>query len=77
MKVTTTQVLQFLSKAQKLGIEPEINEFDGDFIIFYNDIYGRDMTESITITKDNEWKGYGWSFDRLMSVLDEKLGVLK
>lgn len=76
MKLTVSQLLKFLLKAQKLGIEPEINEFDGDFIIYFNDIYGRDMTESILITKDDEWKGYGWTYESIMNVLDKKINEL-
>ena len=60
MTITTIQVLEMLSKAQKLGINPQITTFDGDFIIHFDDVYDRDMTESIIITKESVWKGYGW-----------------
>jgi len=75
MTVTTIQVLEFLSKSQKLGLNPEITILDGDFIIHFDDVHGRNMTESIIITKESAWNGYGWSFDELISVLDEKIGV--
>lgn len=75
MTISTIQVLEFLSKAQKLGLNPEITIFDGDFIIHYGDVYGRDMTESIIITKESVWNGYGWSFDELISALDKKIEV--
>jgi len=75
MTISTIQVLEFLSKAQKLGLNPEITIFDGDFIIHYDDVYGRDMTESIIITKKSVWMGYGWRFEEFINVLDEKIGV--
>lgn len=75
MTISTIQVLEFLSKAQKLGLNPEITIFDGDFIIHYDDVYGRDMTESIIITKESVWMGYGWRFEEFINVLDEKIGV--
>jgi hypothetical protein len=73
MTITLIQVLEFLAKAQKLGINPQISIFDGDFIIDFDDVYGRDMSESITITEDGIWLGYGWSFDELMDILNRKI----
>jgi hypothetical protein len=73
MTITTAQVLEFLAKAQKLDLNPEITIFDGDFIIHFDDTLGRlGQTESITITEEGIWKGYGWGFDELMSGLDKK-----
>ena len=73
MTINTTQVLEFLFKLQKLRLCPEITIFDGDFIIHFDDVHGRRMTESIIITKESVWNGYGSSFDELISILDKKI----
>ena len=73
--INSLQVLEFLFKLQKLRLCPEITIFDGDFIIHFDDIHGRDMTESVIITKESIWNGYGWSFDELISALDKKIEV--
>ena len=75
MPITTIQVLAMLSKVQKLGLNPQITIFEGDFIIEFNDIHGRDWTECITVTKEGVWKGYGWRFEHFMSILDKKIGA--
>jgi len=33
------------------------------------------MTESVIITKESVWMGYGWRFEEFINVLDEKIGV--
>ena len=73
--MTVTQILGILSKAQKLNITTKITEFNGDFMIeFFPEIYGRsDMTDSITITKEDIWKGYGWTFEDFVRVLDVRI----
>lgn len=73
--ISSTQILEILSKAQKLNITTEITEFDGGFIInFSPELYGRNnQIDSIVITNEGEWKGYGWTFEEFMNVLNEKL----
>jgi hypothetical protein len=79
MIISTTQLLEILSKVQKLNIATEITEVDGDFFVdFSPDLYGRrDQTDSIIITNEGIWRGYGWTFERFMSVLDERLQLQK
>ena len=72
MTIETIRVLEMLAKLQKSNLNPEINIFDGDCIINFNDIHGRyGCTESVTITKEGVWKGYGWNFDELMNLLED------
>ena len=73
--ITATQILNLLLKAQKLNITTEISEFNGDFMIHFTpEIVSRtDLTDSIMITKDGTWMGYGWTFENFMRVLDERL----
>jgi hypothetical protein len=79
MIISTTQLLEILSKVQKFNIATEITEVDGDFIVdFSPDLYGRrDQTDSIIITNEGVWKGYGWTFESFISILDEKLQLQK
>lgn len=79
MIISTTQLLEILSKSQKLNITTEITEFDGGFIIdFSPEICGRKtQTDSIIITNEGVWKGFGWTFESFISILDEKLQLQK
>jgi len=74
MTITTTQVLELLAKLQTLGVSPEVVSFKGDFIIYFDDVFGRTgVTESVTISKEGVWCGYGWNFDGLMGVLNKRI----
>jgi len=81
MTITATQVLEMLSKANKLGAFPIVGEREGGHIItFWYDFYGNgEETEIVFISVENESAiKYGngnttYDFNTMMDILDEKL----
>ena len=80
MTITATQVLEMLSKAEKLGIHYDIDEDTRGHIIqftvgWFADEYKDYSYEKVFISKENEktFNSYYWGFDTWMNMLDEKL----
>lgn len=77
--ITTTEVLEMLSKATLLHIPYEVYEYDDEYSIqFKVDWYVEDINswsiETVIILKDNQsrWSTC-WDFDSFMNQLDTKL----
>ena len=80
MTITSTQVLEMLAKASKLGIHYGVYEDDDmhfiQFVVNWFSDEHRDYSyEKVFITKENEsWcKFQGWDFWTFMMMLDDKL----
>lgn len=73
-EIRATQVLDLLFKMQSLGLNPQIIPIEGDFEIYFMDVAGRTgLTESVTVTGNGDWRGYGWPFHGLMSALEKRI----
>jgi small nuclear ribonucleoprotein (snRNP)-like protein len=80
MTITATQVLEMLSKAEKLGIHYDVYEnalwYNIQFTVdWFADEYRDYSYERVAISKENEttFSGSYWGFDTWMNMLDEKL----
>ena len=71
--IQTTELLQLLVKATKLGITYEVCEDeDGDYVISYSENYN---TETVVITRSGEvtWNKGSWHFYWTVSDFDVRL----
>ncbi len=81
MTITTTQILEMLEKARRLGINYEVyedTEYNSYFIEFtvnwYADEIGGWSYERVFVDKENVSDGYGgWDVLTWNNMLDEKL----
>jgi hypothetical protein len=77
--ITTTELLDFLCKAQKLRIfDVTFTQNDeGYYIILRDDWYGDGKWSNKTVFIDNEgnstWEKGDYEFDTMNNILDEKL----
>jgi hypothetical protein len=80
MTITATQVLEMLSKAEKLGIHYDVCELTQGHIIqftvyWFADYYKDYSYERVAISKENDttFDHSYWGFNTWMSMLDERL----
>lgn len=80
MIITATQILEMLSKADKLGVDYDVYDAEeyGHFVQFEVDWFADEVCsysyEKVFINLTNESDGYsGWDFFSWMNMLDEKL----
>jgi hypothetical protein len=80
MTITASQILEMLSKAEKLGIHYKVDEDTRGHTIqftvgWFADEYKDYSYEKVFISKENEktFSSSYWGFDTMMNILDEKL----
>ena len=73
MKLTISQVLKMLAKANEVELQPRIEVIQNDYWIYF---WGYDG-DSIIIMNDGTFKGYGWTYEKLMNVFDDKVKYLQ
>ena len=78
MAISTTDLLEFLSKAQKLGINYTIVQNDDGYSInlfydWYDTLVWCNNTVFITNEGESTWEKGDYKFDTMNKILDEKL----
>jgi hypothetical protein len=76
MTIKVTELLELLSKADKLGFSYSVKEFDDDYLIsFYEMFNNGGFKEKVTITKEgkSEWGVCSVPFDYMVETLDAML----
>jgi hypothetical protein len=79
MTIQTTELLELLSEATQLGLSYKVKEDkDGDYEIYFVDLYTNNFSETLVINKHTETEKYEWkkgtaSFNYLIDTFDAML----
>ncbi len=73
MKLTISQVLEMLAKANQIYLQPQIEIIQDDYWIYFWGYNG----DSVIVTQDGTFMGYGWTYEQLMNVFGEKIKYLQ
>ena len=77
MTIQSTELLQLLATATKLGITYEVCEDeDGDYVISFNEVFANSYdTEKVVITQSgaSTWTKGDWKFENMMIDFDARL----